>query len=431
MAVIQRVKHLVFDLFYILSVPVLFFYVLFSPKSRDTLIWGTTPIINNKYWSDAMKGAGYRSCTFMDGFLSINKKSDFDLYLQDTVPRFFVGPLKDMTKNIFAMCYVVRHASVLHMSFYGGPLGDTVIWKLEALLLKMARIKVIIIPYGSDAYRYSSLSDALLKTGLLLSYPDAARKETEIAEHVEYWVRYADIILTGYMFEGIGRWDVTLPQVLCINTHIWSPKITYSQNDGQNGVVRILHTPNHRGFKGTEFLIDAVEKLKNEGLRIELILCENLPNDRVREMMGEVDILAEQFIAPYAMSGLEGMSSGLPVMTNMSNDQYLRVFRLYSYLNECPILSTTPETLKENLRVLVTHPELREQLGKAGRQYVEKYHSEETAQYLFGSIYRKILKGEDVDLMNLFHPLKSEYNHRKPVIDHPLCENKLPGEYYR
>ncbi|NMC60946.1 MAG: glycosyltransferase family 4 protein [Candidatus Methanofastidiosa archaeon] len=147
--------------------------------------------------------------------------------------------------------------------------------------------------------------------------------------------------------------------------------------------------------------------------------------------MKEVDILAEQFIATgYALNAIEGMASGLPVLSNLDNEFYTRLFRRYCYLNECPILSTTPETLKDNLRVLIKNPQLRKELGEAGRKYVEKYHSYEAAQYIFGSIYKKILDNEDIDLMNLFHPLKSEYNKRKPYVNHPLTENKLPKEYY-
>ena len=98
--------------------------------------------------------------------------------------------------------------------------------------------------------------------------------------------------------------------------------------------------------------MDAVEKLKVKGLKIELVLLEKVPNDRVRELMQECDILAEQFIATaYAFSGIEGMASGLPVMANLESEYYTRVYRRYSFLNECPILSTTPETLEQNLEL--------------------------------------------------------------------------------
>ena len=49
------------------------------------------------------------------------------------------------------------------------------------------------------------------------------------------------------------------------------------------------------------------------------------------------------------------------------------------------------------------------------------------AQYLFTHIFRK-LDGEDIDLMNLFHPLKSEYVQNN-YIQTPLVNNKyIPKE---
>jgi hypothetical protein len=115
-------------------------------------------------------------------------------------------------------------------------------------------------------------------------------------------------------------------------------------------------------------------------------------------------------------------------MANLDHEAYTRLFRRYAFLNECPVLSTAPETLVDHLRLLVTRPELREALGRAGRHYAEKYHSNEAAQFLFGSIYDKILHGRDVDLINLYHPLTSEWVRGRPKVEHPLVENRWPGD---
>ena len=274
--------------------------------------------------------------------------------------------------------------------------------------------------------------DPSLRHVLLIYRKQLALDEPRIQTRVNYWTRSADTIITGFMIDGLVRWDVLAFQTVVIDTELWRPRKFYNSADGANGVVKIIHTPNSRGFKGTEYLQRAVEELRAEGLKMELLLIEGVQNEEVRRLIAdEADILAEQFIATgYAMSGIEGMASGLPVLANLEHEAYTRLFRRYAYLNECPILSTTPETLKQNLRVLVTNPRLREELGKAGREYVEKYHSEETARYMFGAIYDKIWHGRGVDLMNLFHPLKSEYNHRKPLVQHPLVENKLPASYF-
>ena len=234
-------------------------------------------------------------------------------------------------------------------------------------------------------------------------------------------------MVAGFQVDAIGRWDVTLFQFVHIDEAMWAAKTEYSAADGRNGEVRVIHTPNHRGFKGTEFLVQAVDELRSEGLQVKLQLLERVPNAEVRRLMPESDILAEQFIATaYALSGIEGMASGLPVMANLESEYYTRVFRRYSFLNECPIFSTTPETLKDNLRVLITNPKLREELGRAGRTYVEKYHSLNEARHLFGSIYDRILHGREIDLINLYHPVTSAREKQRPKVKHPLIENRLP-----
>ena len=412
----------------------LFHRKLTIPNNDPRLIWGPTSLINNKYWSNALKKKDFQSQTLMKNYYSIFNKRDFDKYWDDFIPKtsfVWINRILQCFSPYIAFAYAIRNGDVFHHSFNGGFLGGTVLSKLEALFLKSVGCKIVIIGYGGDHYQYSQVTDRCLLHGLLTSYPQLAREEEKILRRVRYWTKHADVILGGYGSGG-GRWDALPVVTITIDTSQWHPKRQYSLNNGRNGKVKILHTPNHKGFKGTEFLVQAVNELSQEGIMLELILLENTPNEKVHHIMiEEADILAEQFIAStYALSGIEGMASGLPVLSNLDHEAYTRVFRRYSYLNECPILSSPPERLRDNLRVLVENPKLREELGRAGRQYVEKYHSEKTAQYMFGAIYDKIWYGKDVDLMNLFHPLKSEYNHQEPAVKHPLLENRLPPSYY-
>lgn len=398
-------------------------------KKKRKIIFGTTPIISNKYWSNALKEIGIESETLMQSYYSnINKKSDFDLYFDDLIPKIFhIKYIKNATSFFFVWLYIIKNAKMVVMPF-SGIIFHRFFWKAELLLFRLNHIKIIVLPYGGDAYMYSKVRDKSLQNSLLISYPNAAKEEQRITNQVFFWSKYADIIFTGFMScDGMPRWDITIWNYFHADENEWKKKKKYSMNNGINGAVKVIHTPNHQGFKGTKYLINAVEALQLEGLQVELILLEKIPNLKVRELMQEVDIMAEQFIATaYALSGIEGMLTGLPVMANLDNEVYTTVFRRYSFLNECPILSTTPETLKENLRLLITNPELRQELGELGRKYAEKYHSYEMAQYLFTHIFRK-LDGEDIDLMNLFHPLKSEYV-KNNYIKTPLVNNRYIQE---
>ena len=406
-------------------------------KSKPKLVWGPVPVINNKYWSNAMNQAGYNSITLMSGYYSfMHGKSTFDRYTNELIPL-----LSRISNKMFRRFYSLflpyisfTHSlwyyDIFHHHFNGGFLGQSPFWWLESYFLRLAGSKTVINAYGSDFYRYSHILDISWRHSLLMNRDaEYSKEEMTITKKVNYWVKRADVIIAGFHVDGIGRWDVLPFTMITIDCKAWKQKEAHTDNDGSNGLVQIIHTPNHRGPKGTEFVIKAVEELKAEGLKIELILLERMPNEMVKEKMFEADILVEQLIRSYAMTAIEGMASGLPVLANLDNEDYTRVFRRYSYLNECPILSTTPENVKSNLKTLITNPQLRKELGRAGRQYAEKYHSEQTAQYTFGKIYDKIWYEKEADLINLFDPVIGEYNKSQPQIKHPLVENKLPSDY--
>ncbi|HEX8639930.1 MAG TPA: glycosyltransferase [Allosphingosinicella sp.] len=421
-------KALIWNALVLAFLPVLLVCALLPSGSRRKLVWGSMPLISNKYWSAAMREAGHDSLTMMQDHYAINRRGDFDSYFEDLAPGFLPRVVRRGIGACLGLAFVLRRARVLHVSFMGFALDNSLFWRLEQPLLRLAGVKVVAMPFGGDFYKYSQVIDTSMRHALLSSYPQLALQERRTSRRVAYWSRRADAVVAGMMVDGLGRWDVTLNQFFHIDTTLWSPKSDYSLCDGRNGPIRVLHTPNHRGFKGTEFLVDAVERLRGEGLAIELVLLEKVPNEEVRAAMQRVDILAEQFIATgYAFSAIEGMASGLPVMANLEHEAYTRLFRRYGFLDECPILSTTPESMIDHLRLLAENPGLRRELGLAGRAFAEKYHSYAAAQYLFGAIYERVLDRRDVDLLNLFHPLTSEYNRRLPRVLHPLVENRLPA----
>src|SRR5207302_6649732 len=64
-------------------------YSGFKKKNKvPHLVWGTDPIISNKYWSESLKRSGYFSETLMNGHYSINNRNDFDRYFDDLFPWF-------------------------------------------------------------------------------------------------------------------------------------------------------------------------------------------------------------------------------------------------------------------------------------------------------------------------------------------------------
>ncbi|MEO6693382.1 MAG: aminotransferase, partial [Saprospiraceae bacterium] len=172
----------------------------------------------------------------------------------------------------------------------------------------------------------------------------------------------------------------------------------------------IIHTPNHKGFKGTEFIVNTIERLKTKGLKIDFRLCEKMPNSQIKEIMLQSDILIEQIIAnTYSLNAIEGLATGLTVISNLQASQNTKIFEHYSYLSECPIQSANIDSLEIVLEKIIVNPHLRNELQLKGIEYVNKYHGEKAAQFLFENIYQKIWYKKNIDLMNLYHPIQRSH----------------------
>lgn len=392
--------------------------------TKPRLVWGSTPLINNRHWSRSMRAAGYPSQTYTHSFYaSISQRADWDRVLEEEwswCPGFF--------KPILAFLHSLLAYDIFFMSadgfFVGGLPG---LWRLQAPLLRLAGKKIVFVPYGSDTYVYRRIRSTSLMHGLLASYPQAAVRQDDIRVRLDYWCRHAHVCIPAVMgMDGFGRWDAILASVLFLDLNEWKASARQSAADGRNAPVRICHAPNHRGFKGTEFVMEAVRILKSEGLQVDLLLLEKIQNTQVRTILSsEADILVEQLIfTGHGLNGLEGMACGLPVISNLEDDDYILPVRRWSYFSECPIVSASPENLVTVLRKLVTRPALRAQLGKAGRQYVEKYQGLDSAVYLFEAAIERAHERRS-SLMELYHPLLGEYPRRLPRVEHPLVNNRI------
>lgn len=393
---------------YYLALPLLligsFLSRFFRNTSAPRLVWGSTPIINFSYWSRSMKHK-FATETFTYTFYStINSRSDWDRILSEEY-KGIPSPLKPLVAFLASL---FRY-DIFFMSFDGFMIGHSPIWQFQTLLFRIAGIKTVILPYGSDAYVYRSIRANLLATALMESYPEKARLQDFLAKRVSHFVKHADVMIPGVMsFDGIGRWDALLPSILTLDLDTWTfPDREYSDHDGVSGAVLVTHYFNHSGFKGSEFIQQAVGNLQNQGYKVELRLISGLPNAEVRRELAKADILFEQcLIDGYALSAIEGMALGLPVISNLNRPGFHIPMSTHSFLSECPIASAGPENLETVLLELVRNPGLRRALGQSGRRFVTKYHSFEAAYRLFNTVIQDLVNGSS-NLRSLYHPLNS------------------------
>lgn len=134
-------------------------------------------------------------------------------------------------------------------------------------------------------------------------------------------------------------------------------------------VVRIVHTSNHEGIDGTRYLVEAVERLKEMGYRIELVHPRQVPHEEALRIYQSADIAVGKLkMGYYANFQIETMALGKPTLCYIRPD-------LVALCPEIPILNTRPETLLSDLKALLDHPESWAELGAQGRTFVARYHN--------------------------------------------------------
>lgn len=150
--------------------------------------------------------------------------------------------------------------------------------------------------------------------------------------------------------------------------------------------VKIVHAANHRAFKGTNHLVHVVNELQQEGVPVELVLVENLPNALALEHYKSADIVFDQcLIGFHGYFALEGMALGKPVMSFVRHpNEYLLA------PSECPIVNTSLSTMKNDIAELCRDRQLLHELGRKGRAYIEKYFTIEAVSLRMSYAYQAL-----------------------------------------
>jgi len=371
--------------------------------SRPRLVYGPTPIISIKYMSEAMRRRGYETLTLVYGIAAINQRSDYDVTFAELLGsgggRVRVNA-RELLGPYLAFHGALTRGDVFHFFFDGGFLRFTPLRFLELQLLHLAGKRVVVMPYGGDVALPSRTRSAAFREAFMAEYPEVAAREAETARWISYFSRHADFTVGCLVHvETMPRCDLLATHYYPIDVEEWS----HGEVHGGRDEVVVFHSSNHRAVKGTRFVVEACDELAAEGVRIRLDLAEGVPNVEVRSRLASADVLAEQFVLGYALSAMEGMSLGKPVLSNLEDDAYYGVFRERTGLDECPLVSTTPDMLKPALHRLATDPALRAELGAAGRAYVLKFHSFEPVGRMWELVYRTVWHGEPLE-RTAWHP---------------------------
>jgi glycosyltransferase involved in cell wall biosynthesis len=153
-----------------------------------------------------------------------------------------------------------------------------------------------------------------------------------------------------------------------------------------NPVVKIVHSPTNRVFKGTDKILKVIDEVKQER-EIEFLLLENMNRNEVLKIKAGCDLAIDQVGGEsggsgYGKNSLETMSMGLPTFTEFSPD-YL------GFLGDNPFIQSTIKTLKSNLIKYIDDAELRAERSAAGIKWIKRTHSFKAVNERLMELYTK------------------------------------------
>jgi hypothetical protein len=150
------------------------------------------------------------------------------------------------------------------------------------------------------------------------------------------------------------------------------------------GPLRVVHAPNHPQFKGSAYLTEAIERLQAEGVAIELVRVERVPNEEALRIYRTADVVFDQcLIGFHGYFALEALALGKPVMVFIRKPSYLL------HPQECPLINVSRDSIADTLRAFARDRQALADIGRRGRAYVDRYYGLEAFARRLGAAYQQ------------------------------------------
>jgi Glycosyl transferases group 1 len=229
------------------------------------------------------------------------------------------------------------------------------------------------------------------------------------------WGEFRNSIADFQVLAGGNRIDYNLdprchevPEFYCLDTEFWNPDLEIPDRYRlgiPEETVKIYHGVGHfdqrtdpetlRNIKSSHIYFPLIEELKAEGHDIELMFFKNVPNKELRYYQAQADIVVDMLtFGFYGGNVREAMMLGKPVVCYL-RPEWLETMReeIPDYVDEMPIVSATPETVRDVLLDLIQNPEKRREIGRRSREFALRWHSAEAGARQMDSIYGGLLEG--------------------------------------
>ncbi|MBI4092657.1 MAG: glycosyltransferase [Candidatus Kerfeldbacteria bacterium] len=152
----------------------------------------------------------------------------------------------------------------------------------------------------------------------------------------------------------------------------------------------VFHAPSDPLVKGTAHLTAAVKRLKQEGYKIRLDMVTGVPQPEVMRRAVAAHLVVDQLLVGwYGVFAVEMMALGKPTLCFLKPEWINRVF----YKDELPIVNASAESITQQLRHFLKHPEQLVEIAHRGRSFAEKIHHPEAVARRVRADYERVIRG--------------------------------------
>lgn len=230
------------------------------------------------------------------------------------------------------------------------------------------------------------------------------------------WGHKLSMIVDLYATEGLAANDyqgipaaVQVPLTSVLDSNVWRPNLNIPEEwkiDRGEDEMLVFHSVGNfekrshgqRNIKGTHAIVDAVDRLREEGLNIRLEFRTGLRNLDLRYVQAQCDVVIDQIVfGRYGSTAREGMMLGKPVVCRIDPSEP-DGRETPEHLRNCPIVNADVETIYDVLKGLYMDRERRVRVGKASRDFAIKWHSKEAGAARFEAVYDALQSGRSPNL---------------------------------
>ncbi|RJP56134.1 MAG: glycosyltransferase family 1 protein [Anaerolineaceae bacterium] len=290
--------------------------------------------------------------------------SEYDLVIDDRIPeKNNDNFLSTYLKIIIQLAKLVKSLKCDLFIMYAPAVLPT---KLYYPILKTLGKKIITAFWGSDIRYWHAFAEEMKHLGV----------EDEVAPFFQYAKGrsgggYLDKKRTIEVAEKYSDLIISQPDSAQLQTRPYMRcNIPLDMSQYQfyiPGRIKplILHAPSVPTAKGTDIVLGVINELRDEKLEFEFRLVEKMPNNQLRDLLTDSDIVIDQiYSATIAGLSAEAMATGNAVLARYMSD-YCKV------PSGCPVINVNKFTLKDSLRQIILNVEQRKKLAELGRPYVE------------------------------------------------------------